>query len=115
MLYSQLVTYGVSTKMIAMIIELYSTVTSRVKVNNTLSDSFECRNGLRQGESLSPVSFAMHVNDINDALNDYADDKINILLYADDLVIIANTRLDLQTKLDRLHQYSIKKMFICQY
>ena len=40
MLYSQLVTYGVSTKMIAMIIELYSTVTSRVKVNNTLSDSF---------------------------------------------------------------------------
>ena len=39
-LYSQLVTYGVSTKMIAMIIKLYSTVTSRVKVNNTLSDSF---------------------------------------------------------------------------
>ena len=51
----------------------------------------------------------MHVNDINDALNDYADHKINILLYADDLVIIANTRLDLQTKLDRLHQNCIKK------
>ena len=93
-LYSQLVTYGVSTKMIAMIIELYSTVTSLVKVNNTLSDSFECRNGLRQGESLSPILFAMHFNDINDALNDHADHKINILLYADDLVIIANTRLD---------------------
>ena len=95
--------------MIAVIIELYSTVTSRVKVNNTLSDSFECRNGLRPGESLSPVLFAMHGNDINDALNDYADHKINILLYADDLVIIANTRLDLQKKLDRLHQYCIKK------
>ena len=51
----------------------------------------------------------MHVNDINDALNDYADHKINILFYADDLVIIANTRLDLQTKLDILHQYCIKK------
>ena len=51
----------------------------------------------------------MHVNDINDALNDHTDPKINILLYADDLVIIASTRLDLQRKLDRLHQYCIKK------
>ena len=51
----------------------------------------------------------MHVNDINDALNDHTDQKINILLYADDLVIIASTRLDLQRKLDRLHQYCIKK------
>ena len=90
-LYSQLVTYGDSTKMIAVVIELYSIITSRVTVNNTLCDSFECRNGLRQGESLSPVLFAMHVNDINDALNDHTDHKINILLYADDLVIIANT------------------------
>ena len=32
-----------------------------------------------------------------------------MLSYADDLVIIANTRLDLQRKLDRLHQYCIKK------
>ena len=54
----------------------------------------------------------MHVNDINHALNDHTDNKINILLYhlyADDLVIIANIRLDLQRKLDRLHQYCIKK------
>ena len=57
--------------MIAMIIELSSTVTSRVKVNNTLSDSFECRNGLMQGESLSPVLCAMHIIDINDALTLY--------------------------------------------
>ena len=55
--------------MIAMIIELYSTVTSRVKVHNTLSDSFECRNGLRQGERLSPVVFVMHVNDIHYTIN----------------------------------------------
>ena len=42
-------------------------------------------------------------------LNDHTDNTINILLCADDLVIIANTRLDLQRKLDRLHQYCIKK------
>ena len=58
---------------------------------------------------LSPVLFAMHVNDINVALNDHSDHKINILLYAGDLVIVANTKLDLQRKLDRLHQYCIKK------
>ena len=77
--------------------------TSRVKVNNTLSDSCECRNCLRRGESLSPVSFARH---ISDALTDH---KMNILLYADDLVIIENTRLNFQRKLGRLHQYCVKK------
>ena len=51
----------------------------------------------------------MHVNDISDALNDHTDYTINMLLYADDLVIIASTRLDLQRKLDRLHQYCIIK------
>ena len=52
----------------------------------------------------------MHVNDINDALNDHSAHKINILLYADDLVIIASTRFDLQRKLDQYcHQYCIKK------
>ena len=58
---SQHVTYGLCTKMIAIIIKFYySTVTSRLKFNNTLSDtcSFDCRNGLRQGESLSPILFA---------------------------------------------------------
>ena len=64
---------------------------------------------LKARQGLSSVLFAVHVNDINDALNDHIDHKVNILLYADDLVIIANTRLDLQRKLDRLHQYCIRK------
>ena len=51
----------------------------------------------------------MHVNDISDALNDHTGYTINMLLYADGLVIIANTRLDSQRKLDRLHQYCIIK------
>ena len=51
----------------------------------------------------------MHVNNINDAINDHTNHTINILLYEDDLVIITNTRLDLQRKLDRLHQYLITK------
>ena len=50
----------------------------------------------------------MHDNDINDSLNNNKNHKINILLYVDDLVIIANTRLNLQRKLDRLHRYCIK-------
>ena len=37
----------------------------------------------------------MHVNDIND----HTSHKINILLYADNLVVITNTRLDFQKKL----------------
>ena len=48
--------------------------------NYTLPYSFEYRNGLRQSKSVSLLSFALHVNDINEALNRHTDNKTNILL-----------------------------------
>ena len=43
---------------------MYSHVKSKVKVNNGVSNGFECHLGVRQGECLSPFLFAMYVNDI---------------------------------------------------
>ena len=39
-------------------------VKSRVKHNNTLSRTFTCYAGVRQGECLSPVLFSMYLNDL---------------------------------------------------
>ena len=65
--------------------------------DHEMSESFPCRLGVRQGECLSPFLFAMYVNDLESHL--YSADggvtisnfKSMLLLYADDLVIFAET------------------------
>ena len=49
---------------------IYTSVKSRVKTNNTLSESFSCSIGVRQGECLSPFLFAMYVNDLEQELSE---------------------------------------------
>ena len=43
---------------------MYRYIKSKLKSNNKLSDEFSCMTGVRQGECLSPILFAMYVNDI---------------------------------------------------
>ena len=70
------------------------------------SDWFKCIDGLRQGDGLSPILFAMSFNDISKKLSVVDNDRdMNILLYADDLVILAESREVLQKKLDVLYTY----------
>ena len=55
---------GVRGKMMNIIKSIYSSVKSRVKHDNTLSEPFTCNIGVWQGECLSPFLFAMYVNDL---------------------------------------------------
>ena len=105
-LYSKLKDYGISSKMLKMVMEIYRNVESCVKNSNMHSDWFKCIDGLRQGDGLSPILFAMSINDISKKLSVVDSDRdMNILLYADDLVILAESREMLQKKLDVLYTY----------
>ena len=96
-LYEKLKEYGISTKMLRMIMAIYKNVTSSVKINNMHTDSFTCTDGLRQGDSLSPVLFAMSINDLSKRISEVDKDRnMDILLYADDLAILADSREMLQ-------------------
>ena len=55
--------------MLDIIKSIYTTVKSMVKNNNTLSESFSCSIGVRQGEYLSFL-FAMYVNDLEQELSE---------------------------------------------
>ena len=95
---------GISSKMLNMIIALYNNVTSCVKLKNSITDEFPCEVGLRQGDCLSPILFSLYINDLPGKLS-RTKHMIDILLYADDLAMLANSREELQDKLHLLHLY----------
>ena len=98
--------------MINIIRSMYEGVKSRVKHCNQLGNSFECQLGVRQGECLSPFLFSMFLNDIEDTYIksgiggiDVDMFKVFLILYADDIVLFADTKIELQNSLDLLYNY----------
>ena len=111
----KLLKYGISSEMKNMISSIYSNVNSYVKVNGTLSKSFGCSLGLRQGCVLTPILFSLFINDLDEdmrSLNTMGsklyDTVIHTLLYEDDLIIFANSKEELQMKLDKLSDFCSK-------
>ena len=103
---------------------MYVNAKSQVSFKNILSDSFPCQVGVRQGENLSPLLFAIYLNDFNNFLSERYNGltkisdsisnelqvylKIFCLLYADDTLILAESDKELQKALDSLNTYCNK-------
>ena len=122
-LWFKLLQNNVNGRVLAVIKNMYEQAKSCVKESDRLSDFFSCNQGVRQGENLSPILFAIYLNDFGDylskgtvglfdldgAIND--DEELGVfvrlytLLYADDTVIMAESEDDLQDALNRLHSY----------
>ena len=71
--------------------------------------------GVLQGESLSPFLFSMFLNDVNDYLKDgnevgikLFDWVLTVLLFADDMIILSESRVGLQNGLNNLSEYCDK-------
>ena len=85
---------------------------SCVKGKDSLTDVFRCSRGVRQGCLLSPLLFALFLNDLHNKLReesegvDLGDESIHSLLYADDLILIARNPKDLQAQLDVLERFT---------
>ena len=85
---------------------------SCVRGNDSLTDIFPCNKGVWQGCLLSPVLFALYLNDLNTHIKKYSqgvlinDFQVHSLLYADDLVLIAKDKKDLQTQFNALEKFS---------
>ena len=111
-LWFKLIGYGVRGNILNVIKSMYNDIRSRVKCQNSLSDSFTCNLGVRQGECLSPLLFSLFLNDIQETFLakgvegiSIGDLKLCLLLYADDLILFASDAQKLQSSLDTLEQY----------
>ena len=111
---------------------MYCNIKSCVSFNGTFSLYFDCKNGVRQGENLSPILLPLFLNDLQSYivalfLNDmqsYIESngglgieltedqnivclKRLILLFSDDTVILSDNAQDFQTSLNAFHNYCL--------
>ena len=98
-------------KMLQMLKCIYRENTNCVRVNESFTKPFRVSSGLQQGCVLSPILFDLFVNDLPasiEATNEgvqFGDSTISSLLYADDIVMIADSERALQTLLGKVHQW----------
>jgi len=132
LLWKKLLSYQINGKVLNVIKNLYAHAKSCV-CTKQCSTFFLSNIGLRQGENLSPILFAlflndlqMHVSQVYNGLNELkdvilhnlSDDdvevfvKLYILLYADDTVIMAESEKELQRALDGMYEYCVDNKLV---
>ena len=98
-------------KLIDLVEDLYRKTKCAIKINGKTTVFFKYSKGVRQGCPLSPLLFNIFVNDVFDHVNEVSQNDpvqlgdncpVNILMYADDLVILEKSESELQLKLDTL-------------
>ena len=112
-LWCKLIRYGIKGKFsLDLIKSMYTKVNSCVRSDDGLTKLFAYKRGLRQGCLLSPLLFALFLNDLNNFLLDDAegimlwDTRLCTILYADDLILVAESSADLQAQMDLLGIYA---------
>jgi hypothetical protein len=118
-LWQKLIQNGITGKVLKVIFNMYANIKSCVSANNCISPFFTSPNGLRQGENLSPILFALYLNDLEDYLqqrnhgvefvineNDFnIYIKLFVLLYADDTVLMSEDQESFQNLLNDFSDY----------
>lgn len=94
------------------LISMYTNTSYQIKFENGLGPRTLSERGVKQGDVLSPILFNFFINDIVNCLNQPNTDpvvignsSVNILLFADDIVLLSESQSGLQTCLDNLHSY----------
>ena len=114
-LFYKLLQNGIGGNFLKIIQSMYSDVYYCVKLQGRLTQTFTSCNGVKQGCVLSPLLFNIFLSDFPSIFNDenchpvtVNSNKLNCLMFADDLILISETAIGLQTCLNKLKQYTNK-------
>jgi len=111
--------YGIHGSMYAALCGLYAGCESAIQLGERLglTDSFPIETGVRQGCVLSPMLYSLFLNDLAQRLKKMGDERgigvpvgnsgrLTLLLYADDIVLLSDSKEGLQLLMQEVHEYS---------
>ena len=103
---------GVSNRFCDIIQAMYQNLQSSVQLPCGISMPFQSKVGLKQGCNLSPMLFNIFINGLIKKLGETDGDApmlgeipVGCLFYADDLVLISETKEGLQRSIDTLYEF----------
>lgn len=105
---------GINGPIYDAISSFYEETFSCVCVNDLRTNWFLCSNGVRQGDNISPSLFSLFINDLASEISQLnvgipiGDEKIGLLLYADDIAILSENELEMQRCLDILTDWCMR-------
>ena len=92
---------GIEEWIVKFVQAMYTNTKSKVRVNDSYTDEFDVKVGVHQGSVLSPLLFVIVLEALS---REFRTGTPWELLYADDLVIIAETEEELRSKLSKWKQ-----------
>ncbi len=90
---------------------IYSNTSVQIKLDSGLTEEINDNIGVKQGCVLSSTLFKLFINDLPDIFTENCEpvklynEKLNCLMFADDIVLISESKSGLQCALDKLFQY----------
>ena len=108
---------GVHGRMLQAIIQMYWSVPLVPKLHGTVGDAIPSTCGVKQGDPLSPLLFRLFIDEFESWLRQRLPNVgvqmgrklVQMLLYADDMVLLTHNPMELQQMLDVLHQFCLAK------
>ena len=114
LLYKLSKSYNLQGRLFNNLSTIYESSTAQIRVNRLLSDPFNVSSGVKQGDIISPILFSMYLNDLATGIKelncgiDINRFKLDILLYADDIVLIAPDEKSLQKMINHINTWCTK-------
>ena len=95
--------------------QMYRDTKNMIKINNVMSEEFVSTIGSKQGDPSSPTHFNVFINDSLHQLKDTGlgvdigdPEKVCVLAYADDIMLLAENERDLQSLMDVIASWCSK-------
>ncbi len=113
-MFLKLLKMGFNGKFYNIIKHMYMNTVASIKLPHGLTEAFETNIGIRQGDCLSPLLFCLYIEDIGNIFDNscspctLGQKKLSHLLFADDLVILSETKTGLQNAINKLEMFCKK-------
>ena len=113
-LFSCLKNIGVSSKMLKILLSIYSNMHTFVRTNHSATEAFSCNTGTKQGDVTSAILFTLYINELLTFLRNknhrgifVTEDTEDVIciLFADDVANCADTAINLQLQLNSVSEF----------